>query len=141
MKQTLTLNNFPRPDVARTLSPNGTAHHMAKARARKGVHEHVKVLARFDLQPMRGMVTLRPTFVFPVKRNRDDDNFATGVMKAVRDGLVKAGYLEADDSDHLRQERVEMVVEKGRRALILEFEYEAVNDQIAANASGQTDAY
>lgn len=73
---------------------------------------------------MHGPVILRATFTYPLRRKRDDDNLATGVMKAVRDALVKRRYLLNDDLQHLRQMPVEVVVEKGVRRLVLEFEEE-----------------
>lgn len=125
--QTLTIEDFPRPDVARTLSPNGRAHWATKRACTRLIHEQVAYWALFDLlRPMPGHVTIYPTFIYPQARKRDDDNLATGVMKAVRDALVKGGYLDADDTEHLRQMPVEVRVEKGRRALVLRFEWEPV---------------
>ena len=122
--QTLVLWDFPRPDVARLLSPNGRAHWAAKRKARLSVMDHVVVAGiTSGLKVMwGGMVTLYPTFVYPDHRKRDDDNLATGVMKAVRDSLVQAQWLEADDLEHLRQMPVEVRVEKGHRSLELRFE-------------------
>jgi Holliday junction resolvase RusA-like endonuclease len=121
-KQTLVLENFPRPSVANVLSPNGRAHHMAKYRATQAVAAHVKVMATMDgLRPMRGLVTLRVIWIVPDRRRRDTDNHTTGVVKAAIDALVRGGYLEADDTDHLRLLPVEIRTEPGRRALVLEF--------------------
>lgn len=121
-QQTLVLPNFPRPDMARALSPNGRAHWAVKRKARVYVVEHVMLYARqAGLQPMRGMVTLWPIFTYPDNRRRDDDNLATGVMKAVRDCLVNGGWLVADDTDHLRQMTPGVSVVKGQRSLELNF--------------------
>lgn len=73
------------------------------------------------MRALPNVVIMQPIFIYPVKRKRDDDNLATGVLKAVRDALVRMGILAADDIEHLRQLPVEVRVEKGRRALILEF--------------------
>lgn len=122
VKQTLVLVDFPRPDIARILSPNGRAHWRAKYAAVASVDHLVTSIALIQkLQPMQGFITIEPRFIYPVSRKRDDDNLATGVMKVVRDVLVKRGYLLADDMEHLRQLPVVVRVEKGRRALVLEF--------------------
>ncbi|HEY8743964.1 MAG TPA: hypothetical protein VIU62_12735 [Chloroflexota bacterium] len=125
--QTLVIEDFPRPEIARTLSPNGRAHWAAKRKARINVIDHVTVAAlgqHLRNFPAIWLVVLSPTFIYPDHRRRDDDNLATGVMKAVRDCLVNGGWLEADDTDHLKQMPVEVRVEKGRRALELRFEGE-----------------
>lgn len=123
MKQTLRIDDFPQPTTARVLSPNGRAHWAVKNANRDYVHLMVGAVAKAqELQPMAGHVVLRPTFIVPQRRQRDDDNYATGVLKAVRDALVRGKYIEADDTDHLRQMPVEITVEKGHRALILELE-------------------
>ena len=125
-RQVLQLENFPRPEVARCLSPNGRAHPLARDRATKSVAERVKLEAlRQGLRPMHGLVTLRVTCVYPVARKRDDDNAATGIVKNCRDALVRGGYLEADDVEHLRQEPVEIRVEPGVRRMVLELESDA----------------
>lgn len=120
--QRMVIERFPDPVTARTLSPNGRAHWATRKKAVDLVHVVVARDARDTrLQPMAGKVILQPTFVYPVKRPRDDDNLSTGVLKAVRDALVRGGYLQADDMDHLEQRRPIVQIEKGRRALILEF--------------------
>lgn len=125
MQQTLVLEYFPHPKTARALSPNGRAHWATKRTQTQLVKQvvAVKALAK-RLQPMHGMVIIQPRFIYPVVRARDDDNLATGVMKAVRDALVQCRYLEADDTDHVRQLPATPEVQKGRRALILTFTYE-----------------
>lgn len=123
--QRIELAGFPRPSLARTLSPNGRAHHMARHRTTEGVHMQVALAARgAGLRPMHGLVTLRVTYVFPQHRKRDDDNYSTGVLKAVRDALVRGGWLEADDAEHVRQERPVFVVERGQRRMVVELEEE-----------------
>lgn len=120
--QTLTFPNFPSPQCARALSPNGRAHWASKRNHAKQVKQAVHVRALIQgLAQMDGIVEIQPRFIYPVARKRDDDNLATGVMKAVRDGLVEAGYLKADDMDHVVQKRPIVEVQKGTRALILTF--------------------
>lgn len=121
--QTLTLDDFPRPRIARTLSPNGRAHWTTRRAASMAVATRVSIAASVQgLVPMRGFVVMRPRFVYPNVRRRDDDNAATGVLKSARDILVRRGYLINDDLQHLRQMPVEVTVEKGVRRLVLEFE-------------------
>lgn len=121
--QTLTLPDFPRPDMARLLSPNGRAHWAAKRKARLYVIDTVVVWAiKSGLRHMHGPVTMQPVFTYPIARKRDDDNLGTGILKAVRDALVNGGWLEADDVEHLYQDRPEVVVQKGVRSLELRFE-------------------
>jgi hypothetical protein len=118
----LTLLDFPQPEVARCLSPNGRSSWFVRHKVRVRVEERVWAEAkRQELPKMRGLVVMRPTLVYPVARKRDDDNAATGVMKVVRDVLAKGGWIETDDTDHLRQEPVEIRVTKGVRMLVLEF--------------------
>lgn len=127
VQQTLVLEHFPEPKTARALSPNGRAHWATKSKQTEEVKKAVALKAlAWRFQPMRGLVVIQPTFIYPVARKRDDDNLATGVMKAVRDALVQCHYLEADDTDHVRQLPAIPEVQKGRRALILTFTYEAL---------------
>jgi hypothetical protein len=120
--QRLVLEHFPTATTARVLSPNGRAHWASKHAATRSVRGVVAAHAlRQELNAMHGLVEIQPTFVYPVARKRDDDNLGTGVMKAVRDALVGRGYLEADDMAHVRQLRPIVEIQRGRRALILEF--------------------
>lgn len=124
--QTLVLEDFPQPVTARALSPNGRAHWAVQKAEKEKTQVRVYVAAkRQGLRRIVGMAVLRPHFTFPEHRRRDDDNLATGVMKAVRDGLVRGGYLKDDDTEHVRQMPVQVSVERGRRALVLEIEDEA----------------
>jgi hypothetical protein len=127
VKQTLVLDRFPDPEMARCLSPNGRAHWASKKQAREYVAQHVWYCARMQgLEPMLdGVVTMWPTFIYPVHRRRDDDNLASGILKSLRDCLVRRRLIEADDLEHLRQMPVEVRVERGRRALELRFEVAA----------------
>lgn len=121
--QTLVIPGFPRPEIARALSPNGRVHWAAKRKARLHVVDMVTAYAlKSGLQRMQGHVVMQPVFTYPDHRKRDDDNLATGVMKAARDCLVKGGWLEADDMEHLRQLPPEVRVEKGCRSLEIRLE-------------------
>jgi Holliday junction resolvase RusA-like endonuclease len=120
---TLELNNFPKPSVARTLSPNGRAHHMARYHAIQAVQIRVALDARMQgLPQMRdGLVVVRPIWTFPITRKHDSDNLSTGVLKACLDALVRGRWLLDDSSEHVRLEPPVIRVERGRRALVLEF--------------------
>lgn len=122
VSQRLVIERFPPPHIARALSPNGRAHWTTQREAKDVVRAYVFAAVReAQMRALPNVVIMQPIFIYPVKRKRDDDNLATGVLKAVRDALVRMGILAADDIEHLRQLPVEVRVEKGRRALILEF--------------------
>jgi Holliday junction resolvase RusA-like endonuclease len=118
----LEMNNFPRPSVARTLSPNGRAHHMARYRAVQAVQMRVALDARMQgLPQMRdGLVVIRPTWTFPITRRRDGDNL-TAILKSTVDAIVKGGWLLDDSSEHVRLEPPVIRVTPGVRMLVLEF--------------------
>jgi Holliday junction resolvase RusA-like endonuclease len=123
----LVLEDFPSPAVARALSPNGRVHWRRRHAAQRAVAEAVWVALQlppcfYIAKPLARRARLRATFVYPERRKRDDDNLATGVLKAVRDALVRLGVLEADDMQHLQQEPVQVEVRKGERRLVVELE-------------------
>lgn len=115
--QRLVLEDFPQPDVARSLSPNGRVHWARRNKARKLVAERVTLEARAQgLRPASGPVRLTLVWVFPTKVRHDLDNLiATG--KPVVDALVRGKWLEDDDSDHVVSVTAETVYQKRRRAL------------------------
>ncbi|TMC48543.1 MAG: hypothetical protein E6J20_18730 [Chloroflexi bacterium] len=69
-----------------------------------------------------GLVTIRPTFTYPIGRRRDIDNACTGVLKASLDALVRGKWLADDSSEYVRLEPPLVHVEPGVRMLVLEFE-------------------
>lgn len=71
-------------------------------------------------QPVQGKARLTVTFVFPNQRRRDYDGLVSRV-KGVVDGLVKGGWIEDDDLDHLDLQ-VRSEVHTGRKALGLMLE-------------------
>jgi len=94
-----------------------------KRKARLHVINVVTVYAvKQSLIRMRPPVLLRICYVVPDHRARDQDNYSTGVTKAVIDCLVKGQWLDGDSTNMLRLAPVEIRVEKGRRALELTFE-------------------
>ena len=64
--------------------------------------------------PLAAPVTAHVTFVVPDKRRRDLDNLSAS-MKAAWDGIVDAGVLVDDSSEHLKHAAPELVVERGTR--------------------------
>jgi Holliday junction resolvase RusA-like endonuclease len=117
--QRLIVDGFPSTAVARVLSPNGgRAHWRQREACQKIVEANVSAACVIQkIQPMTGRVVIYPTFVYPVHRRRDDDNLATGVMKSVRDTLVKRGILADDSVEYVRQEPAQVRIEKGQRRL------------------------
>lgn len=116
--QTLVIEDFPQPDVARVLSPNGRAHWTAKKKAREAVAEIV-VLSMLTqrLGAMDGRVPITYRWIVPDQRKRDLDNHSTGVVKVVQDTLVRHELIEADDTSCLVSTTTEIVYQRGRRAL------------------------
>ena len=128
------IRDFPRPAVARSLSPNGRAHWAQAHLARTAVHQRVWVEAFTQQLPkMSGLVTIRPTFTYPQERHRDQDNLCTGVLKAALDGLVRGGWLQDDSSEYVRLEPPVVNVEPGVRSLVLEFETSEVRCEVVAH--------
>lgn len=128
--QSLILPDFPRPEIARILSPNGRPAHWAEAhRAKLVVRDYVAFYAtQCGLKQMQGMVRVTPVYTFPGHQKHDSDNLSTGVLKHVIDTIVRSGYLKDDDLSHLRLLPVEVTVEKGNRQLELRFEWNGPNE-------------
>jgi len=121
--QRLVLDQFPRPEIARALSPNGRPHWTARRVARLLVTDVVTVAAvRSGLRHMHGHVTIQPVWVFEVARRRDGDNL-TSILKAVQDSLVRGGWLADDSVEHVTLLPPEVRIERGKRALELSFEW------------------
>ncbi len=118
--QRLFLPDFPSPAIARTLSPNGRAHWGAKRRAQIDVETVIWIaLNRLDcpLMPIAPPAHVTYRWIVPDRRRRDLDNHGTGVVKVIQDYLVKYGILPGGDHAEALTSRVEIVYEKGRRAL------------------------
>ncbi|MER5301345.1 hypothetical protein ABT039_17985 [Streptomyces lasiicapitis] len=83
------------------LSSNQRLHHMAEYRLTKRLRHEAELTAR-----SRGLPLLERAAVYyvlhprPIKRKRDPGNWAP-TAKAYVDGLVDAGLLPDDNSDHL----------------------------------------
>ena len=86
----------------KALHPNARPHHHEKARATKAYRRAAylrTVAAGVESGPWE-RATVSATFYHRVSRRRDDVNFLAA-MKPAYDGLVDAGLLEDDDSEHL----------------------------------------
>ena len=116
--QTIVVQGFPSPPVARALSPNGRAHWAQRQSCRQIVAANVSAaIVMQRTRPVSGPVRLTFRYVFPERRRRDVDNLTTGVTKAAIDTLVRLGVLAADDSKHVLSVTVEPVVERRARRL------------------------
>lgn len=116
--QTIVLLDFPAPDIARALSPNGRAHWAAKKRAKTEVRTALwEALTRARPRPTAPPVLVRYRWVVPDRKKRDLDNHSTGVVKAVQDYLVQEGLFPGGDHSTALTSQVEIVYEKGQRRL------------------------
>lgn len=117
-EQWLVFEDFPSTAIARALSPNGRAHWASRERAANAVKACVAVYVRqYEPFPVRAPATVLYRWVFPDHRKRDLDNHGTGVIKKIQDTLVQEGVLPDGDHSDVLTSRVEIVVQKGRRAL------------------------
>lgn len=94
---TITLGLPPR-----CLQPNERPHWRKKAKATKSYRRAAYVLAleaAVESAPWE-RATIQATFFHKVNRKRDDINFMDA-LKPAYDGLVGAGLLVDDDSEHL----------------------------------------
>lgn len=116
--QWIVLEDFPSPEIARTLSPNGRAHFGTVIRAKKSVRE--RIVAAVHVQepfPVAPPARVLYRWIVPDNRRRDLDNHGTGVVKVIQDSLVKLGVLPGGDHSEALTSRVEIVVQKYRRAM------------------------
>lgn len=56
---------------------------------------------------------------FPDKRTRDEGNFRVMIEKAMGDALVNGGWIEDDDYEHYRFERVKFRQQPGKKQTII----------------------
>lgn len=116
--QWIVLEDFPSTEVARTLSPNGRAHFGSVIRAKKAVRD--RIVAAVHMQepfPVAPPARVLYRWIVPDKRKRDLDNHGTGVVKVIQDSLVRLGVLPGGDHAEVLTSRVEIVVQKYRRAM------------------------
>lgn len=99
--RTLELEISHLPDSR--LSPNARVHWTAKHSATSRERSEVGWLAKSQWignNPMLYAV-IEYEFIVPVSRRRDEDNFVS-MAKPWQDGLVDAGVLTYDDSEHVK---------------------------------------
>ena len=86
----------------RELSPNSRVHWAVKARAVKAQREEVAWLmkVRWHNQTPMAYATISYDFKVTNNRHRDIDNLVSS-CKSFQDGLVDAGVILKDDSEHL----------------------------------------
>ncbi len=112
---------FP-PEVA----PNWTGHHMKKARATKEYRERCGWYAKMNaaevfsdqVRRFTSPVLATTTFYVKDKRRRDMNNLDASI-KALWDGIVDAGILVDDSSEHLRHAESKLVVGKERKVEVM----------------------
>lgn len=115
--QTLRVDDFPSPGLARALSPNGRVHWARRAEAKRAVARHIAAAAVLQgIGAVDGPVRVSFRWVFPTNGRHDIDNLIA-TSKPIIDALVTAGILEDDDSRHVVAVSADVAVEKGRRAL------------------------
>ena len=56
-------------------------------------------------------VELRPSFYFKINRKRDRNNYMS-MLKSTIDGIVDAGLIPDDNSEHIREHWPEMLIDK-----------------------------
>ncbi len=100
------------------LSPNACrySHWSHRDKARKEWRELVYYLAveakdRYPYDKPFHKARLTWTFIYRLNRKRDADNLISA-CKVAQDSLVKAGIIEADDSEHLILMPVNIIVDK-----------------------------
>ena len=125
--QRLILEDFPPVDLARALSSNGRAHWAVRQKAKKAVQIAVWeawVCRQDDLVPVPPPARVTYRWIVPDRKERDIDNHhGSGVVKACQDALVKlVKLLPGGDHATALTSSVEIVYEKGRRALVIEIE-------------------
>jgi Holliday junction resolvase RusA-like endonuclease len=125
LRQTLVLEDFPRPEMARALSPNGRAHWAVKRK----VKDQVELIVGASIFEQRlsdsllgHQVRITYRWIFPDRRKRDLDNHSTGVVKSVQDAFVRLGLIDADDTSCVVGITTDISVEPKRRALEITLE-------------------
>jgi Holliday junction resolvase RusA-like endonuclease len=115
--QTLVLDDFPDPQLARRLSPNGRVHWAVRAKAKDAARRRIACECLLQrIVPPDAPVRLTFRWCFPTLGRHDIDNLIA-TAKPLIDALVEAGVLDDDDSTHVVAVTAEVAYEKGRRAL------------------------
>ena len=100
------ISHLPYPE----LSPNSRVHWAVKARAVKAAREEMGWLAKSQWHDEKPMMKAKISYEFGVcnSRRRDMDNLVAS-CKSFVDGLIDAGVLFYDDSNHLTFERMDLL--------------------------------
>lgn len=94
------------PFTAPPLRPNQRPHWSVRSREMRRVRQTSQLLAKAEKIAPRGSQPVAITVVwFARDRIRRDSNALALFAKAAIDGLVDAGVLDDDDSEHLVEER------------------------------------
>ena len=110
MARTITLR---LPWFPRELSPNSRAHWAAKAKAAKAYREQCGWAVMQARNSFKSPVLATTTFHVDTKRRYDLDNLMAS-LKPLWDGLVDAGILQDDSTEHLRHAESKLVVGSNR---------------------------
>ncbi len=104
----------------RRLSLNGVrrTHFRTLMQLRDDAKWHLRGALPGGVLPHFARAFVAIEFVYPLHRRRDADNLA-GLAKPLLDGLVDAGVLEADDTDHVQLEVRAVVAPRIRETRII----------------------
>ena len=121
MPRTITLR---LPWFPRELSPNSRPHHMEKAKAVKAYRSDCYLDARDSTWPIKNPPLIRSpvlattTFHVDAKRRYDFRNL-DAALKPMWDGLVDAGILQDDSTEHLRHAESKLVLGKEKKIVVV----------------------
>ena len=99
------------PPIA--LSPNARPHWAQKHRATQSLRTVAWACAYSVARDRIEKATIQPIFVVASKRRRDPDNWLA-MLKPAIDGLVDAGILIDDDSEHVKLLSPQFVVDRSK---------------------------
>jgi len=91
------------------LTFNQRTHHMVQYRLKQQVKQAVVLLARSQQIPHLSAITAELVWLKGDNRRADADNIAP-TLKPALDGLVAAGVLDDDDSDHVLRTSTRVVL-------------------------------
>jgi crossover junction endodeoxyribonuclease RusA len=95
------------------LTLNQRLHHMAEYRLKQQVKQAVILLARQQKIPHLAAISAELRWLKADNRKADSDNIAA-TLKPALDGLVAAGVLDDDDSDHVLRTSTKVLLRRDR---------------------------
>jgi Holliday junction resolvase RusA-like endonuclease len=106
-KITIIIGHLPE----RELSPNSRVHWSVKGKAVRTAKDEIGWLAKEQWHDDKPMMMARISYLFHLKdrRVRDLDNLLAS-CKAYQDGLIEAGVIFYDDSQHLEIGSVKAII-------------------------------